>query len=197
EQGVPTQSPTEEQPLPPVELDAPMAPLPQVTIPWPEYLELPEIAELEPEEDIEFAELDDALMRPMIDGSEERLDDNLVLVFPSDRSLFPERDDFLDRFEALSTIEELDGNGSENAAMLAARAREDEELLYELLRIYGYYDPQVIRNVAASGNGNGNGESLETATVRFDILPGSQYQFGAIDLGRLDRSEERRVGKAR
>src|SRR5690606_12358699 len=58
--------------------------------------------------------------------------------------------------------------------------------LYELLRIYGYYDPQVIRNVAASGNGNGNGESLETATVRFDILPGSQYQFGAIDLGRLD-----------
>lgn len=186
EQGVPTQSPTDEQPLPPVQLDAPMAPLPQVTIPWPENLELPEIAELEPEEDIEFAELDDALMRPMIDGSEERLDDNLVLVFPSDRSLFPERDDFLDRFEALSTIEELDGNGSENAAMLAARAREDEELLYELLRIYGYYDPQVIRNVAASGNGNGNGESLETATVRFDILPGSQYQFGAIDLGRLD-----------
>ena len=138
------------------------------------------LAELEPEEDIEFAEFDDALMRPMLDGREERLDDNLVLVFPSELTLFPEREDFLDRFEALSTIEGLNDNGSENAAMLAARAREDEELLYELLRVYGYYDPQVIRNVAASAAGN------ESPSVRFDILPGRQYRFGAIDLGALD-----------
>lgn len=180
EQGMPEPSPIDEQPLPPVELDAPMAPLPQVTIPWPENLDLPELAELEPEEDIEFAEFDDALMRPMLDGREERLDDNLVLVFPSELTLFPEREDFLDRFEALSTIEGLNDNGSENAAMLAARAREDEELLYELLRVYGYYDPQVIRNVAASAAGN------ESPSVRFDILPGRQYRFGAIDLGALD-----------
>ena len=30
---------------------------------------------------------------------------------------------------------------------LAARAREDEELLGELLRVYGYYDGQVVRSI--------------------------------------------------
>jgi translocation and assembly module TamA len=184
EQGVPAETAANEDAPPVIEPDAPMAPLPQVTVPWPENLDLPEVAELPPEEDIEFAEVEDSIMRPLVDGSEERLDDELVLVFPSDLTLFPERGEFLDRFESLSTIEELNGNGEANAAMLAARAREDEELLYRLLRIYGYYDPQVIRTLG--GIQPGDAESEGAPEVRFDIVPGTQYRFGAIDLGMLD-----------
>lgn len=184
EQGVPPDTAAGEDAPPVIEPDAPMAPLPQVTIPWPEDLDLPEVAELPPEEDIEFAEVEDSIIRPLPDGSAERIDDELVLVFPSDVELFPEREEFLDRFEALSTIEELDDEGDDNAAIMAARAREDEDLLYQLLRIYGYYDPQVIRTVGAIQPGEETTDG--DAAVRFDIVPGTQYTFGEIDLGMLD-----------
>ena len=61
------------------------------------------------------------------------------------------RDEFLEQFESLSTIEEYDAEDS--SARLAAQARADEELLHRLLRIYGYYDAQVIRTVSGAQAG--------------------------------------------
>lgn len=172
EQGVPPEAAAEEDAPPPV--DEELAEMPLVDVPWPDEIVVPEIEPLEPEADIEFAD-ELAVAAPLPEGDEERLSDELVLVFPSELSLFPERDDFLEQFESLSTIEEYDAGNS--AARLAAQARADEELLHRMLRIYGYYDAQVIRTVS--------GATADRPEVRFDIVPGPRYAFGAIDLGDL------------
>jgi len=182
-QGVPPEAAASEDA--PGELDpsSPLAELPDVDIPWPEQEELPVLAPLEPEEDIQFADFEDAFPRVEL-GDEERISDELILVFPRERALFPYHDEFLDRFESLSTIEELDDD--DNAARLAAQAREDEDLLNRMLRVYGYYDALVFRSVG--GVEPGAEVATGQPTVRFDIVPGTQYRFGAIDLGNLAAS---------
>ncbi len=169
----------ENAPLP-LDPSSPLAEMPQVTIPWPEQVDLPQLAPLEPEDPIEFATFEEQIP-PIPAGSEERISDELVLVFPSETSLFPERDEFLDRFKSLSTIEQLEDEN--NLARLRVQARNDEELLQQMLRVYGYYDAQVIRSV-----GEVDEEvdaELQTPAARFDIIPGTRYRFGAVDLGNL------------
>lgn len=178
--GVPEAAAEAEDAPPELEVDSELAALPEVDIPWPDDVELPEIAPLEPEEDIEFVNFD-RTRRNVSTGDVRHLSDNLTLAFPGDEDLFPERDAFVDRFEMLSTIEQLDDDG--NAARLAAQADQDEELLQRLLRIYGYYNGQVIRSVGAIAPGEENADTKPSA--RFDILPGTQYHFGKIDLGNL------------
>ncbi|ANU08578.1 autotransporter assembly complex protein TamA [Paraurantiacibacter namhicola] len=182
EQGVP-QSATDMEDAPPeVEADSPLDAMPLVTVPWPTEIELPEIDPLDAEEDIQFAEF--PFETPaLVDGSEERISDELVLVFPSDLALFPLRDEFLARFKTLSTIEELDDDA--NNARLAAQAREDEELLQRMLAVYGYYDAQVIRSVQGLTELDPIDAPQAERGVRFDIIPGAQYLFGNIDLGSL------------
>ena len=180
EQGVPPEAAAAEDD--PTELDpaSPLAEVPGIDVPWPENQELPQLAPLEPEDDIQFADFEDE-QRQVPMGDEERISDELVLVFPSERALFPHHDDFLDRFKALSTIEELDDD--DNAARLAAQARADEDLLQRMLRVYGYYDALVFRSIG--GIEPGQEAAAGQPTVRFDIVPGDQYRFGAIDLGDL------------
>ncbi|WAT19082.1 BamA/TamA family outer membrane protein [Aurantiacibacter sp. MUD11] len=180
-EGVPPQDEAGAEAQPQLDVDSPLAEMPLVTVPWPEAVELPQLAPLESDgEEIEFATFEDQIA-PLPLGSEEKLSDELVLVFPSDRALFPERDEFLDRFRSLSTVEEYDDDG--NIARLAAQARVDEELLNRLLNVYGYFDAQVIRTVGAV---DASTESdLNGAAVRFDIIPGRRYAVGAIDLGNL------------
>lgn len=166
----------------PTELDpaSPLAEVPGIDVPWPENQELPQLAPLEPEEDIQFADFENEFPRVAM-GAEERISDELVLVFPEERALFPHHDEFVDRFKSLSTIEELDDD--DNAARLAAQARADEDLLQRMLRVYGYYDALVFRSVG--GIEPGEETAAGQPTVRFDIVPGEQYRFGAIDLGSL------------
>ncbi len=189
------------------DLDAiPMAPMPEIALDWPEEIDVPSV-ELPPVQVADGEELAD-ILDPTFAGPELALtpddlnarivevNDELILAFPSDQRAFPEGTAFVDRFEALSTIEELESD-DENIAQLAARARQDEELLSELLRIYGYYDAQIMRSVTrvgddnSGGNGGGGDADADTvgadrgAQVRFDIVPGQRYRFGAIDLGNL------------
>lgn len=116
-----------------------------------------------------------------------RIADRLELAFPDDNDAFPEKTDFVSRFEALSTIEAL-GSSEDNIAQLAARARADEELLDQLLRAYGYYDARVIRSLGGLQPGEETAEP--DPQVRFNILPGTRYRFGAIDLGSLDTAPD-------
>ncbi|MBH5323325.1 autotransporter assembly complex protein TamA [Aurantiacibacter sediminis] len=160
--------------------DDPLSEMPLVSIPWPDGSEIPTLDPLEPEEPIEFATFDEEIP-PLVAGSEERISDELVLVFPTDNSLFPEREEFLDRFNALSTIEELDDDG--NVARLAVQARNDEELLARLLRVYGYFDGTITRSIGRVDDSVD--AELEVPAARFDILPGTRYRFGEIDLGNL------------
>ena len=150
---------------------------------WPDELEIDGFDPLEPEEDIQFADLDTGAPQIAFDDAEtEQLADNLVLGFPQAEPPFSERGDFVSRYEALSTIEQL-GNDDANVAQLAARAREDEELLNNLLRIYGYYNGEIIRTIGSRAPGE---DQANTApVVRFDVIPGVRYKYGKVDLGNL------------
>ncbi len=180
-QGVPQSDQADAEAQAPLEAAAPLAEMPMVTIPWPEEIELPQLAPLEQAEDpIEFVQFEDEIPR-VITGSEERISDELVLVFPNERSLFPQREEFLERFQSLSTIEQLEDD--QNIARLAAQAREDEALLEQLLNVYGYFDAQVIRTVGEIDPATD--VELDRPAVRFDIVPGTRFSVGAIDLGNL------------
>ncbi|MCA0902799.1 autotransporter assembly complex protein TamA [Qipengyuania aquimaris] len=159
-----------------------------IEIAWPDELEIDGFEALEPEEEIEFADLDTGA--PVIafeDAEVEKLADNLVLGFPQAEPPFSERGDFVARYEALSTIEELDDSDA-NVAQLAARAREDEELLANLLRVYGYYDGEIIRSIGTVAPGDE--VALERPSVRFDIIPGARFRYGTINLGNLDAAPD-------
>ncbi|QZD86416.1 BamA/TamA family outer membrane protein [Qipengyuania psychrotolerans] len=168
--------------------ETPIETPPGLTIAWPDELEIDGFEPLEPEEDIQFADLDTGAPQVAFDDAEtEQIADNLILGFPQAEPPFSERGDFLARYSALSTIEEL-GDSDANVAQLAARAREDEELLGNLLRVYGYYDGEIIRTIGAVRPGEDQSE--EQPVVRFDIIPGARYRYGAIDLGNLSSAPD-------
>ncbi|MFN4019539.1 MAG: BamA/TamA family outer membrane protein [Erythrobacter sp.] len=126
--------------------------------------------------------------------SDVPVSDTLVLGFPAAPDAFPEQREFLARFRELSTLRQGDGD-KDNALQIAARARADEELLEEMLRTYGYYGGDVVRQLSGGRRARENGENAASDTsdaaraprVRFDILPGPRYRFGRIDLGALAR----------
>ncbi|MEL6878828.1 MAG: BamA/TamA family outer membrane protein, partial [Pseudomonadota bacterium] len=143
---------------------------------------------LSPDPEVEaLAEIDAPDLIELPDLDPQRISDDLILAFPTDRENFPEGTTFVERFKALSTVEELE-TGDDTIAQLAARARADQDLLERLLRNYGYYDGQVIRQI--SGRRAGEEAADPNPSVRFDILPGLRYDFGAIDLGALDQAPD-------
>lgn len=160
-----------------------MADLPGVAITAPDVIDLPPLPEMPAEEDVHYADLQVA--GPALAFSEaavERISDQLVLGFPQKEPPFSATGEFVDRFAALSTIRNLDSD-SDTLAQLGARARQDETLLENLLRVYGYYDGRVIRSIG--GLAAGQDEASARPLVRFDIVPGERYSYGAVDLGTL------------
>ncbi len=123
--------------------------------------------------------------------AESRVNGSLVLALPVAEAAFPERREFVQRFEDLSTLTKLD-DGEDSAPQVAARARADEELLGDILRTYGYYDGEVVRQLSGGRRAGADDDDDDAAdaaarepSVRFDILPGIRYRFGRIDLGAL------------
>ena len=176
--GVPAPATPNTQPE--VQPDTPLADMPLITVPWPDKLELPQLAPLTPEPGIEFAEPERQPRGPR-EGTDVRVADDLLLVFPTDPAEFVDRDGFVDRFKTLSTVVHYKDEGS--AARLAAQAKQDQTLLERMLRVYGYYDAIVFRSI--TGGPEGEQASATNPSVRFDIIPGKRYSVGAIDLGDL------------
>ena len=178
-----SEDPTSQQ----LDADSPLADLP-TALDWPDDLEIDDPEPVEPEDvDEAFLAADDLELAPHPELEEFAIGSRLLLGFPDDADGFPERTEFLDRFRALSTVREL-GGSEQNVAQLAARAREDQELLQRLLRVYGYYDAQIIRSLG--GLRPGDEQSETEPRVRFDILPGQRYSIDQIDLGNLDTAPD-------
>ena len=143
-----------------------------------------------------LAAIDPPTIADLPELAETRINGTLVLALPAVPEAFPEKDDFVERFKNLSTLRELD-DGDEAAPQVAARARADEELLGDILRTYGYYDGDVVRQlsggrregVVVTGEADAEAAAREPS-VRFDILPGARYSFGRIDLGALPTLRE-------
>ncbi len=143
-----------------------------------------------------LAAIDPPTLADLPELAETRINGTLVLALPAVPEAFPEKDDFVERFKSLSTLRELD-DGEEAAPQVAARARADEVLLGDILRTYGYYDGDVVRQlsggrregVVVTSEADAEVASREPS-VRFDILPGARYSFGRIDLGALQTLRE-------
>ena len=73
-------------------------------MPWPDQLQLPQLAPLTPEPDIQFAEPELPQRLPR-QGAEVRVSNELTLAFPLETEGFQEQDEFVRRFKQLSTIE--------------------------------------------------------------------------------------------
>jgi len=153
-----------------VEVPAPLTPDPELealaSIAMPIIGELPELADV-------------------------RINDTLVLGFPAAAGAFPEQSEFIARFRELSTLRQLDGK-TDTILQVSARARADEELLADMLRTYGYYSGEVVRQLSGGRRARANRDEADAGaeaavepSVRFDLLPGTRYRFGTIDLGAL------------
>ncbi len=200
--------------------DAALAPIPGLTLDWPDSFALPPITLLTPDSDIAAVEgvardagtaLDVAMPRggwrgPLgADAVVRHVAPGIDLVFPRGVVL-PEIDALSDRFVALSSLRAL-GRGNDNLAQLTRRAHDDVALLLQILRIYGYYDADVSQNLvglspladgaadspAPSPAGKGHSTALPRATARFEIVPGTRYRLGTIDLGSIAQSPDRAV----
>src|SRR5690606_39444750 len=75
-QGVPADAASQEA-APELDASSPLDELSDVDLPWPDNEELPQIAPLEPEEDIQFADFEEVV--PQVElGHEDRTSDELV-----------------------------------------------------------------------------------------------------------------------
>jgi translocation and assembly module TamA len=87
-----------------------------------------------------------------------------------------------EEFQAASVLEE-NRDDPANAAQIDRRAREDAELLAELLRAHGYYDALVATRVEAAGGGTGT-------LVTLEVQAGGLYRFARVELPGLDAAGE-------
>jgi len=182
------QDSAEAGPEPQIDAGSPLGELPAVSLDWPDELEIAQPETIEPDADGDpLLAADDLELAPYPSLEDFQISDRLVLAFPIEAGGFPERSQFLSRFRAMSTVREL-GSGDVNVAQLRARAREDRDLLQRMLRVYGYYDAQVIRTLGGMRQRNEDGE--RSPRVRFEIVPGKRYSFGTIDLGSIDTAPD-------
>lgn len=88
-----------------------------------------------------------------------------------------EKESIGQQFDALSTLREGEGKAA-NAAQIDRRAREDADLLVEILRSRGYYDALVDTEVDSTGEG-----AIE---VRLVAEPGPLYKFDRVEVAGLE-----------
>lgn len=101
-----------------------------------------------------------------------------VQFVPSEALAELDQSAFRERFEALSTLERL-ADDDANLAQVNRRARDDNDLLLNMLRVYGFYDGEVRNSVARI-------EGQQRVALNFDITTGPIYRLSAIDLAGLD-----------
>lgn len=190
--------------------DTALGALPGLTIAWPDSFALPPITPLTPDADIAVVAdvardagnaLDVAMPRggwrgPLgADAVVDHVAPGIDLVFPNG-TVLPEMDDLSDRFVALSSLRTL-GRGEDNLAQLSRRAHDDVALLVQILRLYGYYDAEVSQNLvglsplADNAPANGKAPASPQATARFEVVPGTRYRLGTLDLGNIAQSPDR------
>jgi translocation and assembly module TamA len=162
----------------------PLPPMPGITLDWPDAAELPPIEPLTPDADIADlqqqareagAALDaDDLAQParIADAAIVRVGKRVILAFPPevnpDHPVMADRDAIVERFRGLSALGTL-ADGEDNLAQLTRRAKNDAELLQQILRVYGYYDPDVTQSIERPA-------SPEAASAPAGATPGPAAQ---------------------
>jgi translocation and assembly module TamA len=182
------------EPEPPL----PLAPLPEIDLAWPGDSEMPAVEPLAPEPDIQVAESTMAAEvegltggtapeAPRLTGAEvHRIGDDIEIAIAASAG-FAERQAFEERFAALSALNRLDDDQADNPAQIARRAKADRNLLLQMLRVYGYYDGEVYQGLGgrSPAHDGATPTGQREVVVRFDVVPGPRYTYGAVELGDL------------
>ncbi len=154
----------QEMPAPEPALDpgTPLDPLPDIGVAWPDLA-------LQPGEEATDSEAaTDIAAEARYDWRIAGLDDIWT-------------DLMRQRFDAASTLKANDDDPA-NAAQINRRAREDAELLNQILRAEGYYDARIRPEVEPQA-----GEFLVTLVVR----PGPLYRLGSVDLAGIEAAGDK------
>ncbi|MGS1016849.1 autotransporter assembly complex protein TamA [Allosphingosinicella humi] len=146
----------------PLDPSAPLAPLPDLGVEWPD------MSEVAPETDI--------AVKPDTSIADAATTRSYVVRIEGLEAI--DAEGLRAQFDALSTLKE-DRDEAANAAQIDRRAREDAELLAELLRAEGYYDALVRTRVEAA-------DTTGKALVTLEVQPGPQYRFAEVRLPGLE-----------
>src|SRR3954471_18538101 len=162
----PPQPQTQPTPQPAVpDPSAPLDPMPDIGVPWPD-LQQPDAGK--PIAPAPEAGIADAV-------SERRYTVEISGLDPAtEEAIRPQ-------FNELSTLEQK-RKESANAAQIDRRAREDADLLVELLRSRGYYDAAVEAEVAAAPAAGGD------VRVTLAAEPGALYHFTSVALPGIEQA---------
>lgn len=94
--------------------------------------------------------------------------------------------DMESRFQSLSVLRGYD-DGESNIAQLSRRATADEQLLSDIMRVYGYYDAETQKSITRYRR-RGDGAVRTGNEIVFDVLAGPRYTIGEIALGDLQKA---------
>jgi translocation and assembly module TamA len=138
--------------------ESPMAPMPDIGVDWPDMKPDPKDAPTAKAATTDIA--DERRYQVVLEGIEKVEGDQLV-----------------PRFNQLSTLKSGEGKPA-NIAQIDRRAREDVDLLDQLLRASGYYDAVIDTRVEAA-----TGDKL---IVTMTIEPGPLYRFSEVNVAGLE-----------
>jgi translocation and assembly module TamA len=155
-------APVETGAPPPLDPNTPMAEMPDIGVAWPDMAApVPDAADGQPD-----------AAKPNLDAAGERR--YSVVIEGADKlSAVPLKD----RFDALSALKAAEKDRA-NTAQIDRRVREDRDLLEQILKTSGYYDPQVESVVENGENG--------AVLVRFIVNAGPLYRFGKVEVDGLE-----------
>ena len=163
----------------PTELDpsAPMAPLPDLGVDWPD-LDAPD--DIEPATEGEPAPpLNVAPAEPTQPDNADGRDIRYAFTVDGLQGV-GDSVAILETFRKQSVLEQGRKKGA-NAAQISRRSRADSELLVQILRSQGYYDARVEPRIEGS---------TSAVEVRLEAEPGPQYRFASVELPGLEAAGE-------
>jgi translocation and assembly module TamA len=164
--------PPAEDPLdqPPLDPSAPLDPLPDLGVDWPD---------MEQGADLPIADAPDTAIA---DAAAERRYSVRIEGLDSETEAA-----LRTQFDSLSTLGQNIKDPA-NAAQIDRRAREDADLLAELLRARGFYDALVRTRVEAAPAAGGG------VVVTLEAEPGPVYRFAEVSLPGLEAAGEDEAG---
>jgi translocation and assembly module TamA len=149
---------------PDVDPSAPLAPMPDIGVPWPDLSNAP------PEEAAPENESPPAAV--ITDTNAEH--DYVIAIEGIDR--VGDAQELVDEFQKQSALYE-GRKESANAAQIQRRSESDADLLTEILRSKGYYDAVVEPEIEPQGR---------MLRVTLQVDPGVQYKFQSVELPGLE-----------
>jgi translocation and assembly module TamA len=147
-----------------IDPSAPLDPMPDLGVPWPEI-----------GKDLPDASQQQAPDAPAAAITETDSEHAYAIVIDGLERL-GNRQELVDAFEKQSALYERRREEA-NAAQIQRRAEDDSELLAELLRSQGYYDALVEPAIEPEGS---------VLRVTLEAQPGQQYRFRSVELPGLE-----------